>query len=95
MRKRQVKKFAKNGKKNMTPYREAMRGGSKKLDRRRRAFGRYWVGGLASWDQSRRDHQQLVQLRKEIEAGAGWETAGEKLLAMTERLAGMVVDVAS
>jgi hypothetical protein len=40
VRRRQVKKFAKNAKKNMTPYREAYRGGSKKLDRRRRAFKR-------------------------------------------------------
>lgn len=53
MRKRQVKKFAKNARKSMKPYRDAAHRGSKKLTRRHRAFGRYWSNGLAFWDQSR------------------------------------------
>ncbi len=40
MRKRQVKKFAKNAKRNMTPYREARKGSSKRLRRRLKAINR-------------------------------------------------------
>jgi hypothetical protein len=40
MRKRQLKKFAKNAKKNMTPYRKARGKGSKKDCRRLKAFNR-------------------------------------------------------
>lgn len=40
MRKRQLKKFAKNAKKNMTPYRKARGKGSKKDCRRLKAFKR-------------------------------------------------------
>lgn len=40
MRKRQLKKFAKNARKNMTPYRQAHGKGSKKDCRRLRAFNR-------------------------------------------------------
>lgn len=62
MKKRQVKKFAKNAKKNMTPYRQAARRGSKKLTRRHRAFGRYWPGGLSFWDAHRIAH--IVTLKQ-------------------------------
>lgn len=55
MKKRHVKKIVKNAKKNMTPYREAMRGGSKKLDRRREAIFRYGSPDAAArWDRNRR-----------------------------------------
>ena len=40
MRNRQVKKFAKNAKRDMAPYRQARKGGSKKLCRRMKAFNR-------------------------------------------------------
>lgn len=39
-RKRLLKKWAKNAKKNLAPYREARKGGSKRLVRRQRAFNR-------------------------------------------------------
>jgi hypothetical protein len=54
VRKRQVKKFAKNARKNMTPYRQAFSRGSKKLTRRHRAFCRYYEHGAASWEAMRR-----------------------------------------
>ena len=40
MRKRQVKKFAKNAKRNLTPYRRARKGGNQKFRRRLKAFNR-------------------------------------------------------
>ena len=87
MRKRQIKKFAKNAKKNLKPYRDANNGGSKKLDRRRKAFGRYWTNGLAGWDLRRRQQAQMRRVMKEIdEAGFCWERAGTKLLEAVELL---------
>jgi hypothetical protein len=40
MKKRQVKKFAKNSKRDLSPYRQARKGGNKKLRRRLKAFNR-------------------------------------------------------
>ena len=83
MRKRQVKKFARNSKKNSEPYREAMRGGSKKFDRRRKAFGKYWTNGLSNWSESRARSVKVAQLEKDMDGAKGWDEMGTALLSMS------------
>lgn len=58
MRKRQVKKFAKNARKNSTPYRKARRKGSKKDVRRNRAFNKL------SREIEKEHSFRLIELRK-------------------------------
>jgi hypothetical protein len=71
VRKRQVKKFAKNARKNFTPYREAYSygGGSKKIDRRRRAFLRCAPAGAgARWDARRIAHMTGNWWRERVDS---------------------------
>jgi hypothetical protein len=83
VRKRQVKKFAKNAKKNrsLRTYKEAATRGSKKHFRRHRAFGRHWPGGLAFWDSHRIVH--LITFYKP----KTWKDAGKQFELLTSFMA--------
>ena len=73
MRKRQVKKFAKNARQNMKPYRQALAAcpGSKRLARRKAAFLR-----LVSRDarESRRQLEGLARITRKLQACLGGES---------------------
>ena len=96
MRKRQVKKFAKRAKQNLQPYRDAHNGGSKKLDRRRKAFGRYWTNGLATWHRQRQERARLGTLLNKLKSvtlpenrDANWEDMAAAVVLFQETVAEM------
>ena len=78
-----MKKFAKNSKNDMTPYNEAMAGtGSKRLNRRRKALGRY-SGGLAVWSEHRARWIKVRALQKKAQEGnITWADLGPKMLEL-------------
>lgn len=67
MKKRQLKKFAKNAKKQMSVYRAAPTKGSKKLRRRWKCMCRYWPGGGARAEKSRMLTMRLREFEKRVE----------------------------
>lgn len=89
MRKRHVKKLAKNAKQNMQPYRQALAGsGSKKLNRRRRSMGRYWPKGLQPWSDSKAMERQLRQMANQTFGclvEGNFDQAAAMLLEATEK----------
>ena len=71
-RKRLLKRWAQNAKKNLTPYREARKGGSKRLVRRQRAFNRL------SRQIARKERNRIASCRQTIIEIDAYQPENEK-----------------